>query len=82
MGLPLGRSPLVSRLAKRLDKWKNAFLSKGGRLTLIQSVLSALPIYYMSLFRIPVAIAVMIETFMRYFFWEGLSEDNATPLVA
>lgn len=43
VGLPLGGNPLqttfwdlvVSGVAKRLDGWKKAFLSKGGRLTLM-----------------------------------------------
>lgn len=43
LGLPLGRNPLqaafwdpvVARVAKRLDGWKKAFLSQGGKLTLI-----------------------------------------------
>ena len=30
--------PMVTKVAKRLDSWKKAFLSRGGRLTLIHSV--------------------------------------------
>lgn len=43
LGLPLGGNPnstefwnpIIEKVGKRLDGWKNAFLSKGGRLTLI-----------------------------------------------
>ena len=45
--------PVVVKMEKRLQSWKKAFLSRGGRLTLIQSALGSLPIYYMSLFKIP-----------------------------
>ena len=46
LGLPLGGNPckvdfwepMVKKVAKRLEGWKKAFLSRGGRLTLIQSV--------------------------------------------
>ena len=40
---------VLTKVAKRLDGWKRAFLSRGGRLTLIRSVLSSLPIYYLSI---------------------------------
>ena len=38
------------RFRKRLASWKIQYISKGGRLTLIRSTLSSLPIYYLSLF--------------------------------
>lgn len=90
LGLPLGRNPLqaafwdpvVARVAKRLDGWKKAFLSQGGKLTLIQSVLANLPIFYLSVFRIPVGVANVIEKLMRDIFWERYSDENLTHLVA
>ena len=57
------------KIAKRLDGWKKAFLSRGDRLTLIQSVLSSIPIYYLSLFRTSSTV-VAVEKLMRDFFWE------------
>ena len=59
LGLPLGGNPclrsfwesVITKVAKRLDRWKRAFLSKGGRLTLIESVLSTILTYFLSLFR-------------------------------
>ena len=75
LGLPLGGNPkkktlwepVVIKVAKRLDRWKRAFLSRSGRLTLIRSVLSSLPIYYMSLFTMPQGIADTIEKLTRDF---------------
>ena len=63
--------PVVNKVVKRLDGWKKAFLSRGGRLTLIQSVLSSLPIYYLSLFKAPSSVIRSLEKLMRDFFWEG-----------
>ena len=79
LGLPLGGNPpriefwdpVVSKVAKRLDGWKKAFLSRGGRLTLIQSVLQALPTYYLSLFKAPIGVLHSIEKIMRDFLWDG-----------
>ncbi|KAL5548851.1 hypothetical protein UlMin_004082 [Ulmus minor] len=72
LGLPLGGNPnsaefwtpVIEKVSKRLDGWKKAFLSKGGRLTLIQSVLSSIPIYYMSLFKMPRVVAASLEKMM------------------
>nr|GEV54230.1 RNA-directed DNA polymerase, eukaryota [Tanacetum cinerariifolium] len=42
---------VVAKLSSRLSKWKLKNLSIGGRLTLIKSVLSSLPLYFMSSFK-------------------------------
>ena len=88
--LPLGGNPcsslfwepVVRKFWKRLDGWKRSFLSRGGTLSLIESVLSVLPIYYLSLFRILVGVAKEIESLMRDFFWEGCDGEEADHLVA
>ena len=61
LGLPLGAEhknlgvwdSIEERFRKRLASWKVQYISKGGRMTLIHSILSSLPIYYLSLFRMP-----------------------------
>ena len=61
LGLPLGArrnstyvwDGVEERFRKKLAIWKMQYISKGGRLTLIKSILSNLPIYIMSLFRLP-----------------------------
>ena len=81
LGLSLGGNPtrrtfwepVVTKAAKRLDGWKRAFLSRGGCLTLIRSVLSSLPIYYLSLFKMLLGIANNIEKLMRDFLWGGIA---------
>ncbi|XP_062096226.1 uncharacterized protein LOC133802006 [Humulus lupulus] len=90
LGRPLGASPrskvfwepVVSNCAKRLDSWKSAFMSRGGRLTLIQSVLSSIPVYYLSLFRIPKSVAGVIEKRMRDFLWEGTNQSGGDHLLS
>ncbi|XP_062109433.1 uncharacterized protein LOC133820653 [Humulus lupulus] len=90
LGLPLGDSPrskgfwepVISKCANRLDSWKSAFLSRGGRLTLIQSVLSSIPVYYLSLLCIPKSVVGIIEKLMRDFLWEGAEHSGADHLVS
>ncbi|GJZ65153.1 RNA-directed DNA polymerase, eukaryota [Tanacetum coccineum] len=44
---------IVDSLYSRLSKWKMKTLLIGGRLTLLKSVLGSMPIYYMSMFKVP-----------------------------
>nr|CAN73828.1 hypothetical protein VITISV_043065 [Vitis vinifera] len=69
LGLPLG-APFKSisvwdgveeRFRKRLAMWKRQYLSKGGRATLIRSTLPNLPIYFMSLLRLPSSVRWRLE---------------------
>ncbi|KAL4033168.1 hypothetical protein IC575_006254 [Cucumis melo] len=61
LGVPLGGNPKSSlfwrniedKIQKKLNNWKYAQISKGGRLTLIKSTLSSLPIYQLSIFQAP-----------------------------
>ncbi|KAJ9553481.1 hypothetical protein OSB04_017526 [Centaurea solstitialis] len=61
LGLPVGNSmrkidhwkEAIGKIKKRLNSWKARFVSFGGRLTLVKSVLGSLPLYYFSLFRAP-----------------------------
>lgn len=61
LGYPLGGNPrndsfwepVVKKIAKRLEGLRKSCLSKGGRLALIPSVLDSIPIYYLSIIRIP-----------------------------
>ncbi|KAJ9697657.1 hypothetical protein PVL29_006996 [Vitis rotundifolia] len=79
LGLPLGAPfKLVSvwdgveeRFRKRLAMWKRQYLSKGGRATLIRSTLSNLPIYFMSLLKLPSSVRRRLEQIQRDFLWGG-----------
>nr|GEV20665.1 RNA-directed DNA polymerase, eukaryota, reverse transcriptase zinc-binding domain protein [Tanacetum cinerariifolium] len=44
---------MVDRVRNRLSKWKMKMLSSRGRLTLMKSVLGSMPIFHMSLFKVP-----------------------------
>jgi len=61
LGMPLGAKHkalciwdgIIEKTEKKLALWKSQYLSLGGRVTLINSVLDCLPTYIMSLFPIP-----------------------------
>lgn len=59
--------PIIEHIDRKFSCWQYSYISKGGRLTLIQVVLNSLPTYYLSLFKAPVAISKLIEKKMRKF---------------
>jgi hypothetical protein len=75
LGLPLGANhrdssiwdAIIGKKEAKLAGWKRMYLSKGGRLTLIKSMISNMPTYYLSLFQIPVRMAKRVEKIQRYF---------------
>ena len=65
------------RFRKRLAMWKRQYISKGGRLTLVKSTLASLPIYFMSLFRMPRRVRLRLEKIQRDFLWgDGALESK------
>ncbi|GJT52968.1 RNA-directed DNA polymerase, eukaryota [Tanacetum coccineum] len=58
----------ITKIKKRLSKWKLNTLSIGGRLTLLKSVLGSTPIYNMSIFKVPKSILNQMERLRRNFF--------------
>lgn len=79
LGLPIGGDsrrlsfwkPVVDNIAARLSSWNNTFLSFGGRLVLLKSVLSSLPVYFLSFFKAPAGIISSIESLFKRFFLGG-----------
>ncbi|WMV59186.1 hypothetical protein MTR67_052571 [Solanum verrucosum] len=89
LGMPLGANnrPLgiwngvIEKCERRLVNWKSQYLSLGGRLTLINSVLDSMPSYMMSLFPIPDGVIDRLDALRRNFLWEGNSETKKFHLV-
>lgn len=89
LGLPLGANPrriktwdpVIVNIEKKLAVWKQRVSTTGGRLTLINSSMGSLPVYYMSMFKMPVAIARKIEKLQRQFFWGDSVDKKKLHLV-
>lgn len=79
LGLPLSPNkithgllmPVIQKVDKRLSGWLATFLSWGGRLTLINSVLAAIPSYFMGCFLWPKQSLDKLEQILRGFLWQG-----------
>ncbi|KAJ1704421.1 hypothetical protein LUZ63_004200 [Rhynchospora breviuscula] len=74
---------LIEKIDKKLAGWKFKLLSRAGRLTLVTSVLSSIPTFYMSVFRLPSWVIKEIDKRRRSFLW-GKSNNNGKgiPLLA
>lgn len=62
---------LIKKVRRRLASRKASHLSLGGRLTLVNSVLSAIPTYWMSIFRLLCWVSKRIDRLKRDFLWSS-----------
>jgi len=73
LGLPIGGDsrklsfwkPILDRIVAHLSSWNNKFLSFGGCLVLLRSVLSSLLVYFLSFFKAPTGIISSIESLFK-----------------
>ena len=90
LGLPLCKGKpsracweeLLKKFDKRLAKWKSGLLSAGGRLVMIKATLSALPLHFMAVFKIPTWVINKIDRIRRNFLWFGGNKGKGFVPVA
>jgi hypothetical protein len=83
LGLLLGASykakpiwdGVIEKIKRQLASWKMVYLSKGGKLILIKSTLSNLPMYFMYFFLFLLGVATRIQKLQWDFLWGGLGEE-------
>ncbi|KAJ9542753.1 hypothetical protein OSB04_029259 [Centaurea solstitialis] len=77
LGIPLSSkrlavsdfAPLISKVRSRILNWKSKFLSFGGRVQLIKSVLESLQLYWMVIITFPASVIHSLEKLFRDFLW-------------
>ena len=74
--------PMMENVEARLGGWQGRLLSRGGRLILVKTVISALPTYFMSVFQMPAGLRWRLESIMRWFFWRGTDMRRGGALVS
>ncbi|GKC00348.1 hypothetical protein Tco_0986484 [Tanacetum coccineum] len=70
---------MVEGMVARLSKWKMKTLLIEGRLNLIKSVLGLMPIYHMSLFKVPMKVLQHTESIRSHFF-NGVERVGKKPI--
>ena len=73
---------LLQRLHSKLSGWKMNVLSQAGRLALIKSVLISIPVYFMSIARIPQRTLKEMKALIRNFFWGKLDSHRYIAFIA
>jgi hypothetical protein len=72
---------IEEQIEKKLSRWKGKYLLVGGRLVLIYSVLSSLPMFMLSFFEIPKRVLEKIDYFCSRFFWQNDSQMKKYRLI-
>ncbi|KAL0909402.1 hypothetical protein M5K25_020266 [Dendrobium thyrsiflorum] len=67
---------LISAISKKLLSWDSSFLSFGGRLTLIKSVLCSLPVFSFQTLKPTFSVCNRIEKLINKFFWRGMAVNS------
>ena len=62
---------IEDRFEKKLSCWKGNLMSYGGRLILINSVLTSMPMFLLSFFEIPVGVRKRLDFYQSRFFWQS-----------
>ncbi|MCI10071.1 RNA-directed DNA polymerase (Reverse transcriptase), partial [Trifolium medium] len=61
--------PLLVHLRNRLSSWRNKHISLGGRIVMINVVLNAIPLFYLSFLKMPAKVWKKVVRIQREFLW-------------
>jgi hypothetical protein len=89
LGLPLSSSkpsiheflPLVHRVERRLIS-TTMFLTQGGKLLMVNLVMSWIPTFFMSTLKVPVEIIKQIDRYRRHCLWRDGDLNARKPPLA
>jgi hypothetical protein len=84
LGLPLSNKklrkrdlmPWIEKIADKLPCWKAALMNKAGRATLVQAVLSAMPVHLLIAINVPKWFIKAVDKIRRGFLWQGKEKAN------
>lgn len=63
--------PILDKLASRLQKWRGKLMTGDARLRLINSVLSSIPVYLITIFKLGAWAIKQIDKLRRNFLWRS-----------
>jgi hypothetical protein len=84
LGLPLSNKklrkrdlmPWIEKIADKLPCWKAALMNRAGRATLVQAVLSAMPVHLLIAINVPKWFIKAVDKIRRGFLWQGKEKAN------
>ncbi|GAA0157176.1 hypothetical protein LIER_38412 [Lithospermum erythrorhizon] len=63
---------LLEKLRGKIASWSSNLMSFGGRITVLQSVLNTIPLYYLQVMQMPADVYGKIERLFNKYLWDGL----------
>ena len=74
--------PLITKITKRIELWTNKFISQGGRLQLIDSILTAVQSYWARFLFFPAKIVKRLSSIFAKYLWAGNLDGKCVYKVA
>jgi hypothetical protein len=77
LGVPTGPPPsivwrpIIEKIQAKISHWGTLWLNPTGRVTLLKSIISSLPIFQCSIFLAPAYVKLSIAQAIRKFLWQG-----------
>jgi hypothetical protein len=68
--------PIIQKIANGLPGWKRGLMTYPGTEVMVKSVLSAIPTFFLTIFRITKSAYSKIDRFRGSFLWKGQDMDN------
>ncbi|KAJ6714204.1 RETROTRANSPOSON UNCLASSIFIED-LIKE PROTEIN [Salix viminalis] len=84
LGMPLYKGPkksflwddLISKIAARMEGWEAQVLSPGGRITILKSILTSMPLYLLHVIMPPKTVMCRIERLFNKFLWSSKGQKR------
>ncbi|KAJ6731270.1 REVERSE TRANSCRIPTASE ZINC-BINDING DOMAIN-CONTAINING PROTEIN-RELATED-RELATED [Salix viminalis] len=84
LGMPLYKGPkkiflwddLISKIAARMEGWEAKVLSSGGRITILKSILTSMPLYLLHVIVPPKSVMCRIERLFNKFLWSSKGQKR------
>ena len=73
---------IVDRIRQRAVRYATRYLSPAGKMTLLKSVLEAIPNHTMQCFKLPQSLCKRIQSALTHFWWDPKAGDRGMALVA
>lgn len=91
LGMPVSLGPLkaatwnetIDKVKRKIQQWGTQWLNPAGRIILLKSGISSLPLYRFTLYQAPAIFHHKLEIALRNFLWQGgKKEKNRFKLVS
>ncbi|KAG7547885.1 Reverse transcriptase domain [Arabidopsis suecica] len=67
---------IIDKIKQRALSWSSRFLSTAGKMIMLKSVISAMPSYTMTCFKIPTSLCKRIQSALTRFWWDANTEKK------